>query len=288
MSAAEARLAKASKTRHKAGWAETGADPTQAGQISKGETMSELKLYAFTCGLFQSNKGFFVTGDGDEIVRSPVPAYLIEHPKGMAVFDTGLNLRYLREAGQELGIDEMGFIMDESWEIAARLQAIGVDPGKVDWIINSHLHADHCGGNKSLPNATMIIQSKELAAAQACESILLYNPDDYDHGHPVKAIDGEHDLFGDGSVMIFPTWGHTPGHQSVRVKLPGGDVVLAADCCYLKKNLDELVIPDLNVDKELSLKTLRTLRDMRDKGVRIFYGHDRTFWESVPQDVAIR
>jgi len=249
--------------------------------------VSELKLYAFTCGMFQSKKSFFVSTDSDEIVRSPIPAYLIEHPKGRALFDTGLNLRFRREADAQLRADEMGFDIDESAEIAARLRAMDVDPGSIDWIINSHLHADHCGGNAYIPNATMVIQSKELATARSCEIPMLYDRKDYDHGHPILAIDGEHDLFGDGSVIIFPTLGHTPGHQSVRVRLPKGDVVLAGDCCYLKRNLDELVVPDLNVDREVSIETLRKLRQMRDNGTRIFYGHDREFWKTVPQATAI-
>src|SRR6185312_16785526 len=86
--------------------------------------MSGLKLIAFTCGLFQSTKSFFISGDGDEIVKSPIPAYLIDHPKGLALFDTGLNLRFRRQAEDELGADEQGFIIDESMEIAARLKAI--------------------------------------------------------------------------------------------------------------------------------------------------------------------
>lgn len=250
--------------------------------------MSELKLFAFTCGLFQSHKGFFVEGDGDEIIRSPIPAYLIQHPKGLAVFDTGLHVRFVREANDRLGIAEMGFDMDERALLAVQLEGIGIDPAKVDFVINSHLHADHCGGNGSFPNATVVIQSRELAAAKACESVLLYDPADYDHGHKILALDGEHDLFGDGSVVVFPTFGHTPGHQSVRLRLPGGDVVLAADCCYLKRNLDDLVVPDLNVDKEQSIATLKALRAMRERGTRIFYGHDRTFWADVPQGVPLR
>jgi glyoxylase-like metal-dependent hydrolase (beta-lactamase superfamily II) len=89
-------------------------------------------------------------------------------------------------------------------------------------------------------------------------------------------------------VLVFPTLGHTPGHQSVRVELPDGDVVLTGDCCYLKRNMDELVVPELNVDREQSIETLKMLRSMRDRGVRVFYGHDREFWKSVPQGVAIR
>lgn len=249
--------------------------------------MSDLKLFAFTCGMFQSTASFFVETDGDEIIRSPVPAYLIDHPKGLALFDTGLNVRFRRAADAKLGLNEQGFDIDEGAEIAARLRAIGVDPGAIRWIINSHLHADHCGGNASIPNATVVIQSRELAAARACEIPMLYDRRDYDHGHPILAIDGEHDLYGDGSVILFPTLGHTPGHQSVKLRLAKGEVVLAADCCYLARSLDELAVPALNLDREASLGTLKKLREMRETGTRIFYGHDRAFWEKVPQAKAL-
>ncbi|TMA68197.1 MAG: MBL fold metallo-hydrolase, partial [Deltaproteobacteria bacterium] len=70
-----------------------------------------------------------------------------------------------------------------------------------------------------------------------------YDARNYDTGHEVLAVDGEHDLFGDGRVVCLPTYGHTPGHQSLRVRLGGGDVVLTADACYLRRTLEELHLP---------------------------------------------
>jgi N-acyl homoserine lactone hydrolase len=81
-----------------------------------------------------------------------------------------------------------------------------------------------------------------------------------------------------------PTYGHTPGHQSAIVKLPGGDVLLAADCCYLQDNLDTLRTSPGDSDPQMALDTLRRLSAMRDRGTRIFYGHDRTFWQTLPAD----
>jgi len=242
-----------------------------------------LALHAFTCGWFQAPVSFFLGGEDRRVLRSPIPAYLIEHPKGRALFDTGLGLRFRREMDERLGPDALGFEFDESADIAARLRAIDVDPASIDWIINSHFHADHCGGNASIPNATIIVQSRELAAAQAAEGGKLYDRADFDVGHPVLAIDGEHDLFGDDSVLIFPTHGHTPGHQSARVRLPGGDAVLAADCCYLKRSLDELRTSPGDADAAQARDTLRRLAGMRARGARIFYGHDGEFWKSLPQ-----
>ncbi len=246
-----------------------------------------VKLLAFTCGWFQAPVGFFLDGGEQDVLRSPVPAYLIDHPKGMALFDTGLGRRFIRAAGYRLAPGERGFEFDESADIAARLRSIDVDPGAVRWIINSHLHADHCGGNVFIPNATVVIQRPELEAARAGADGRVYHPDDLDQGHPILAVHGEHDLYGDGSVVLFPSYGHTPGHQCARVRLPKGDVVLAADCCYLKRSLDELRISPSDVDQELSLATLRHLRELRSRGTRIFYGHDGEFWKSVPQGIPI-
>lgn len=245
-------------------------------------------LRAFTCGWFQSPMTFLIGGDDRRIVRSPIPAYLIEHLKGKVLFDTGLGLRFRRDIEQRLGPDDTGFEFDESADIAAQLRAVEVDPGKINWIVNSHFHADHCGGNASIPNATVIVQSKELAWAQAAGETNIYNPADFEVGHPVKAIDGELDLFGDGTVRIVPTPGHTPGHQSMIVKLPGGDVVLAADCCYLQQSLDGLVTSPSDHDPEKAQATLRRLSDLRAQGSRIFFGHDSAFWATLPNDMIIR
>src|SRR5204862_146069 len=98
-------------------------------------------------------------------------------------------------------------------DVKSRLEAIDRDPGKVDYIVNSHLHFDHAGGNELIPNATMVVQKRECQAAQDPETAAKvgFFKADFDHGHQVKQVDGEHDLFGDGSVICIPTYGHKPG-----------------------------------------------------------------------------
>lgn len=229
-----------------------------------------LTLYAFTCGWFQVPLSFFLKGAGDALVRSPIPAYLIDHPKGRALFDTGLGQRFVRPADKRLKSDARGFDFVEGDSIAARLRDICVDPSTIRWIINSHFHADHCGGNASIPNATVVIQRREREAgwAEASAGSRLYAISEMDVGHPVAAIDGEHDLFGDGSVIVFPTFGHTPGHQSALVRLESGDVVLAADCCYLQRSLDEFRLSSNNSDPDQALHSLRHLARMRASAPR--------------------
>src|SRR6266851_5406280 len=111
-------------------------------------------------------------------------------------------------------------------EIGARLAALGRDPAKIDLIINSHFHFDHVGGNAQVPNATMIVQRREWDAGMDPDSAVRrgFNPRDFDLGHKLRLVDGEHDVFGDGSVVCLPTHGHTPGHQSLRLRLDSGEV----------------------------------------------------------------
>ncbi len=98
----------------------------------------------------------------------------------------------------------------------------------------------------------------------------------------VRTLDGALDLFGDGDVVVFPTPGHTPGHQSLRVRLASGSVVLAADCCYLKRTLDALHLPAEAYNRAQMLESLAELRRLRGEGARIFFGHDGEFWRTVP------
>ena len=152
-------------------------------------------------------------------------------------------------------------------------------------MIVTHLHYDHCGGNEFFPKATMVIHSKEWRAGhmKVMQDAGVYNPVDFEQMISVMHLTGEQDLFGDGTVVVFPTPGHTPGHQSMRVKLASGDVVLAADCCYLKQPLDAMHLPKFSYDAGQMRESLSLLRRLQTGGARIFFGHDPDFWKTVPQ-----
>ena len=246
-----------------------------------------LRLFAFNCGWFQCRPGYFVEGDEGDYLRGPVPSYLIDHPRGRALFDTGMGVRYRRELADALPANKFGLQWFEGMDVATRLRAIDVDPVSIDWVINSHLHIDHCGGNAHLPNAKVIVQRCEWDAALARAEAGLYEAQDYDTGQPITAIAGEHDLFGDGTVRIVPTHGHTPGHQSVIVKLPRGDVMLAGDCCYTERNLNVMTQPRATVDFEQGRVTMERLAKLRAGGTRILFGHDGRQWATLQERVPL-
>jgi N-acyl homoserine lactone hydrolase len=221
-------------------------------------------------------------------VTVPIPSYLIVHPRGVALFDSGLHVDSQSDSLGYLGEflhQYHGFDFHSGEEVSARLASMDVDPARVNYVINSHLHFDHAGGNAQIPNADVVIQAREWSHAHADgRDRKGYVAKDFDTGQPIKQVEGEHDLFGDGAVVCFPTYGHTPGHQSLRVRTDsGGEFVLCGDACYLRESLQNMHAPGIIADREAVLDVFRRFREMEHRGARIMYGHDPDFWKNVPQ-----
>jgi glyoxylase-like metal-dependent hydrolase (beta-lactamase superfamily II) len=245
-----------------------------------------VRLFAMTCGWLTMPMRMFLDGEEGEI-RLPVPAYLIDHPNGQALFDSGLHTHMQNPTGERMAALAKRFKSEfkPGEELGARLERCDVDVGKVRFLINSHLHFDHAGGNQQVENAQLVVQQREWQAAHDADLMQSngFALEDYDHGHDLNLVDGEHDLFGDGSVVCIPTYGHTPGHQSLKVRLASGDVLLTGDACYLRQTLENLHLPRVFHDREQMLESLGRIRALQSAGARIFYGHDAEFWKTVPQ-----
>nr|WP_227591452.1 N-acyl homoserine lactonase family protein [Acinetobacter sp. Marseille-Q1620] len=243
-----------------------------------------IKLYAMTCGWVTMPYGFFFAGKSGGYLAVPIQSYYIEHPKGTVLFDTGLETNLQSEDPEDVkqALGAYASLISVQYhaheDIKSRLEAFGVDPAKINYVINSHLHFDHCGGNVSIPNARIIVQKREWQAAKNEENIekQIYYPKLYDLGHDRLEIEGEHDLFGDGGVVLFPSYGHTPGHQSLKIKLEGKEVVLTGDACYLKKALETMTLPDALVvnDAENMKKSFELFKKLQSRGAKIIFGHD--------------
>jgi glyoxylase-like metal-dependent hydrolase (beta-lactamase superfamily II) len=247
---------------------------------------AEARLFAMTCGWLESDLGLFLEGEAGTL-RVPVPSFVIDHPRGTVIFDSGLHPATQSDPEARLGklarVFRVSFAPGE--ELRARLAALGIEPTRVAWLVSSHLHFDHVGGNEQLPNARWVVQRREWEEAQRPElrARMFYDPRDYDLGHDRLLVDGEHDLFGDGAVTCLPTFGHTPGHQSLRVRHAGGETVLTADACYLRRSLEALHLPPSPYDRDAMLASLGRLRALRDGGARLVFGHDPQAWAAVPQ-----
>lgn len=157
-----------------------------------------------------------------------------------------------------------------------------IDVESVSKIILTHLHFDHAGALSLFPESTpIIVQRAEWDAGQHSQAIArnIFVPKDYaGTDRPVVLIDGDHDLFGDGSIELLPTPGHTPGHQSVRV----GDVVIGGDVVLYASSLNDRKFGALIDDPDAQLKSADRLRALREKGLQIQPGHDPEFSKPGP------
>ncbi|MGD9755754.1 MAG: N-acyl homoserine lactonase family protein [Acidimicrobiia bacterium] len=238
-----------------------------------------------TCGWLTGSASGFLDGEPG-VMRVPVLSFLVEHPKGRVLFDSGLAAELADDtaaAGRMAELFEMDFGRQDA--IDRRLSAAEVcEAGDIAVLVNSHLHFDHCGGNALVPNARVVVQAAEWRAGHHEKLVAsdTYSPALFDIGQDVQLIDGEHDLFGDGRVVCIPTPGHTPGHQSLRVRTDHGEVVLCGDACYLRKALDELHLPDFAWNKEQQLASLHALAALEAAGAQLFFGHDPVQWSSLP------
>jgi glyoxylase-like metal-dependent hydrolase (beta-lactamase superfamily II) len=145
-------------------------------------------------------------------------------------------------------------------------------------IVCSHLHFDHCGGNALLGDVPVVVQRMEWEAAHGADSGVAYLTADFDTGQDVRLVDGEHDVFGDGTVVCVPTPGHTAGHQSLRVRTAERELVLTGDACYFRRSLETSMLPMFGHDRAEQLRTFDVLRALEAAGAHLVFGHDPDQW----------
>ena len=237
-----------------------------------------MKVFALHCGTLTAPMAAFV--DGEEGIASvPVPAYLIDHPKGLVVVDTGMP-PLMRSNPKEAVGGFLASVFTPSYApgqgLTEQITLAGYDPARVASIVNTHLHFDHGGGNALLPEARVVVQKRELdaAAAERASPGSGYVMRHALEGRDILAVDGAHDLFGDGRIVLMPTYGHTAGHQSVKLSCEGGETILAGDCCYFHRTLTDLKLPGFAHSADDQRESIRRLKAMQDKGARIIPGHD--------------
>jgi len=241
------------------------------------------------CGTLTAGRSLFERGAADEPVELPVPSWLVRHPQGTLLFDTGMHAELTRP-GELLDAVSLffGVGLDADRLVDAQLRRAGVDPAEVDVVVLSHLHFDHAGGLAAIPDARVVVQRDEWAAGADDELAARnsFRADDYRLGHDVVLADGDHDVFGDGLVTCLATPGHTPGHQSLRVRLADREVVLAADCAYFTATLDGGPLPPIGHDHDQHARSVQRLRDLRASGTTVIPGHDGAALAALPDVLA--
>ena len=249
------------------------------------------KLYVFTSGsLGGFPKAALQMGGQGNMDWVPVSFYVIKHPKGIVMFDTGNNDKTITDPDGWWGPLAKGFglKMTKDDAIPVQLGKIGLKPDDVKYVAVGHLHLDHGGNVGQFKNATLIAQDDEFKAAWWPDVgySVYYIPGDFAETKNMKTIrlTGDFDLFDDGSVRVIRAPGHTPGSQFMVVKLPKtGTVILTSDCVYMTESLDKNLIPPIPgtwspTDSYNSYAKIRHFRDA-DNG-KLFIGHDAELFKA--------
>jgi glyoxylase-like metal-dependent hydrolase (beta-lactamase superfamily II) len=244
------------------------------------------RIYALSCGTLEfDRKLFFPDSAPGARLATPVSSYLVVHPRGRVLFDTGMHCNLPADPVGCLG-ERMAKLFNvrsrAGEDVIGQLALLGLRPDDITHVVNSHFHFDHCGCNAFFPRATFLVQRAEMAAARAPASN--YSSRDWDHALQYRLLDGEHDVFGDGVVVLMPTPGHTAGHQSLRVRAgPGMEFVFAADACYTREHMDREVLPVAVWNAGEMTRSVALLRNLRErKGLTLLYGHDPGQWAEIP------
>lgn len=193
--------------------------------------------------------------------------YLIHDAQGYLLWDTGIPDALFGR--QEPPSGPIPWRRDKT--LVSQLAAIGVQPDDVRYVAISHTHADHVGNVDLFPKATVLIQKAEYDWAFAPDK-----KPPFSASHTVEKLAGEKDVFGDGSVRIIPTPGHTPGHESLLVDLPKtGWLLLSGDAAHFRDNFDNRRVPSMNTDRDQTLASMQHIADLIEKyHAQLWINHD--------------
>jgi N-acyl homoserine lactone hydrolase len=246
--------------------------PARAQTASRKPAM---RMYVFDCATLKDRDptGYGLTRDQVGSVDMSDPCFLIVHPKGNLLWETGLNdAVYDRPEGGGARHDKI----DKS--LLSQLAEIGYKPSDIAYLVMSHSHGDHSGNANDFAGSTWIVQKAErdymfrenapaTGASTPAEYVKLKNS-------KTIVIDGDYDVFGDGSVMLIATPGHTPGHQCLLIRLPRtGPVLLTGDLYHFPGERELHTVPrGNNTENAASREKIEVL--LKTTGAQIWIQHD--------------
>lgn len=241
--------------------------------LAQSEKSGVEKLYIMNCGEgVAGDIGRWSPGVNEGQSMDFVDTcYLIKHKQGWFLWDTGIPDAVAAMPNGLAPADPKAVTWKRPKTLASQLEQIGVKPADVKAMGVSHTHPDHIGNVETFPQATLYVQKAEYDWPGA------NNEPRFKPSHPVELLSGDKDVFGDGSLTILSTPGHTPGHQSLLVKLPKtGAVVLSGDAVHFKSNWENRRVPVNNVGKDQSLASMQKIADTltREKA-QLWINHDK-------------
>ena len=248
-----------------------------------------IRLIGMPGAMVRMKEGDLMEGGSDRMVDMPCPCYLIEHPKGLVLFDTGCH--------PQVAVDPVGYWgkianflqvrFSPDLVVDAQLKLLGYKPADVKYVVVSHLHLDHSGGMALFPNAQFLIMKGELSYAywpdRHARAAFIFNDLVPTRRFDWKELTGDTDLFGDGSLQMLNTAGHTPGECSLFVRLKHRPIVLTGDTIHIRAQLDTLAPMATDWDRAQASESIARLKRIQDLGeAKLWISHDPEDWAEFP------
>ena len=220
----------------------------------------DIKLYAFSSGALTIGKGILQNlAPVEPPIQVPVGFFVIKHPKGNVLFDTGNNDRIIKDPSYwGASFTALKPVNTPDVAIDTQLGKIGLKPDDIKYVVASHLHLDHGGNVGKFPNSTIVVQKDEIQNAfwpkagtggpYMIGDFLPLRAENKDYPNAVKMLqlEGDLDLFGDGTLMVKRWVGHTPGSQMMTVRLKNtGLIILTGDNVYFRENVEKSLPPNI-------------------------------------------
>ena len=250
--------------------------------------MMNEKAYFLDAGLLNLDKSIFTSGRGfGVILEATVYMTLLKHGPDWILIDTGLNPVGITDPERAWGprAKVVRPVLQENNDIRVHLEQLGLSLGDIKYVINTHLHWDHTGGNKFFKQSTFFVQRAEYRYAYWPSRFFQppYMKDHFDCGVNYELVEGDIELF--PGVFLFQTPGHTPGHQSVLVKLASGKhILIAGDAVYTKENLTEIIPPGNCWNQEAAISSINKIKLIQSlTDAVVIPGHDPDLWSEIPK-----
>ncbi|MEV6062873.1 N-acyl homoserine lactonase family protein [Nocardia asteroides] len=243
-----------------------------------------IRLHPLAGANFTLDKGLIVLGHSGPI-SVPIPAFLIEHERGVVLFDTGVAPEAWDDPRAVYGplLDVFALDCPPENRLETQLARCGFTPADVTHVVISHSHFDHTGGMYLFPDAEFYMSEEDLRYAFWPDPFCagFFRPADLDRTrgfswHPLSA---DLDLFGDGSIRILRTPGHTHGELSMLVTLPSKKFVLTADTVHVRPNLDQYTPCPVDLRTTSAMRSIERLRQLAySEQAEIWVMHDPDDW----------
>lgn len=225
-----------------------------AGGFAAAAQAQDIRLYAFSSGALTIGKGILQNlAPVDPPIQIPVGFYVVRHPKGNILFDTGNNDKLIADPNYwPTALAGLKPAMTPDVAIDVQLKKIGLSPDDIKYVVLSHMHLDHGGNIAKFPKSTLVVQRDEVRNAfwPAAGTGGPYVLGDFaalrDGAQKMIQLEGDLDIFGDGTVVVKRWVAHTPGSQMMTVKLKKtGLVILTGDNVYFRENVEKNLPPNI-------------------------------------------